>query len=183
MQNLKSFAFELYIESTRLLLCRRRHRLRCARAAGAVGVGGGCMTPPPPPKSASAAAAALLPRGRCSGRRAVAVPPTSAARLCRQGPSLATAWPWLTDAQWCRHIRQNIKHSCNPIPVCCCISIAILQPGGTHNFIGKGIYQVYTRYRMAFHMTGIYQINDRYMTNGIYLANTCHMTYLLASLS
>ena len=69
--NLKSFAFELYIESTRLLLCRRRrHRRRCARAAGAVCVGGGCVTPPSPPTSASAAAAAL-PRRRsgCSGRR------------------------------------------------------------------------------------------------------------------
>ena len=74
MPNLKSFAFGLYIESTRLSLRRRRHhRRRCARAAGAVGVGGGCVTPPPPPTSASAAAgaAAALPRRRsgCSGRR------------------------------------------------------------------------------------------------------------------
>ena len=36
----------------------------------------------------------------------------------------------------------NIKHPCNPIPVCCCVSIENLQPGGTHNFMGK----VYTRY-------------------------------------
>jgi hypothetical protein len=44
--NLKSFAFGLYIESTRLSLRRRRcHRRRCARAAAAVGVGGGCVTP------------------------------------------------------------------------------------------------------------------------------------------
>jgi hypothetical protein len=33
---------------------------------------------------------------------------------------------------------------------------------------------------MAFHMTGIYQVYDRYMTNGIYLVytSTCHMTML-----
>ncbi len=64
--NLKSFAFGLYIESTRLSL--RRLRRRCARSAAAVGVGGGCVTPPPPPTSASAAVAAL-PRRHCSGRR------------------------------------------------------------------------------------------------------------------
>jgi hypothetical protein len=28
-------------------------------------------------------------------------------------------------------------------------------------------------------MTGIYQVYDRYMTNGIYLVYTCHMTILL----
>ena len=39
-----------------------------------------------------------------------------------------------------------IKHPCNPIPVCCCISIAILLPGGAHNFFLKGIYPVYTQY-------------------------------------
>jgi hypothetical protein len=67
--NLKSFAFGLCIESTRLLLRRpRRHRRQCARPAASAGVGGGCVTPPPPPTSASAAAAAL-PRRRCSGRR------------------------------------------------------------------------------------------------------------------
>ena len=38
--------------------------------------------------------------------------------------------------------KKNIKHPCNPIPVYCCISIAILQLGGAHNFMGK----VYTRY-------------------------------------
>ena len=67
--NLKSFAFGLCIDSTRLSLCRpRRHRRRCARPAASAGVGGGCLTPPPPPTSASAAAAAL-PRRRCSARR------------------------------------------------------------------------------------------------------------------
>ncbi len=29
---------------------------------------------------------------------------------------------------------------------------------------------------MAFHMTGIYQVNDRYRTNVIYLVYTCHMS-------
>ena len=29
---------------------------------------------------------------------------------------------------------------------------------------------------MAFHMTGIYQVYDMYMTHGIYLVYTCHMT-------
>jgi hypothetical protein len=67
MPNLKSFAFGLYIRSTRLSL-RRRLRRRCARAAAAVGVGGGCVTPPPPPTSASAAVAAL-PCRHCSGHR------------------------------------------------------------------------------------------------------------------
>ncbi len=53
----------------------------------------------------------------------------------------------------------------------------------------KGIYQVYTRYIfsferyipgiMAFHMTGIYKVNDRYLTNVIYLVYTCHMKYVV----
>jgi hypothetical protein len=50
--------------------------------------------------------------------------------------------------------------------------------GRSAQFYGKGIYQVYTWYRMAFHMTGIYQVYDRYMTYGIYLVYTCHMTML-----
>jgi hypothetical protein len=48
--------------------------------------------------------------------------------------------------------------------------------GRRAQFHGKGIYQVYTRYRMAIHMTGIYQVYDMYMTYGIYLVYTCHMT-------
>ena len=137
--NLKSFAFGLCIESTRLSLRRpRRHRRRCARATAAVGVGGGCVTPPPPPTSASAAAAAL-PRRRCSGRRWRRFH----RRRRRDFAAGARVWPlprrpsgWLTDAQWHRrHILQNIKHPCNPIPVYCCISIKILQLGGAHNFI------------------------------------------------
>jgi hypothetical protein len=102
----------------------RRRRLRDPTTAAHVGVCGGGGSAPPPLQWASVAA----------------VPPTSAARLCRRGPSLATAWPsgWppVTDAQWHRrHILQNIKHPCNPVPVCCRISIAISQPGGAHNFI------------------------------------------------
>jgi len=31
----------------------------------------------------------------------------------------------------------NIKRPCNPKPVCCCIAIQILQPGGAHYFMGK----------------------------------------------
>jgi hypothetical protein len=99
----------------------RRRRLCDPTTAAHVGVCGGGGSAPPPLQWASV----------------VEVPPTrtSAARLCRRGPSLATAWPWLTDAQWHRHILQNIKHPCNPIPVCSCSSIAIQQPGGAHNFI------------------------------------------------
>ena len=97
----------------------RRWRLRDPTTAAHVGVCGGGGSAPLPLPWASVAA----------------VPPTSAARLCRQGPSLATALPWLTDAQWHRHILQIIKDPCNPIPVCCCISNPILQPGGAHNFI------------------------------------------------
>jgi hypothetical protein len=124
----------------------RRRRLRDPTTAAHVGVCGGGGSAPPPLQWASVAA----------------VPPTKAARLCRRGPSLATARPsgWLTDAQWHhRHILQNIKHPCNPIPVYCCISIAILQPGGAHNFMGK----VYTRY-----IPGIeWHFYDRYIP-GIY---------------
>jgi hypothetical protein len=138
--NLKSFAFGLYIESTRLSRRRRRRRRRrCARAAAAVGVGGGCVSARDPTTAAHVSV--------CGGggsappplqwASVAVVPPTSAARLCRRGPSLATqaAWPWLTDALWHCYILQNIKHPCNPVLVCCCISIAILQPSGAHNFI------------------------------------------------
>jgi hypothetical protein len=135
--NLKSFAFGLCIESTRFSLHRpRRHRRRCARPAAAVGVtvGRGCVTPPPPPTSASAAAAAL-PRRRCSGRRWRRFHRRRRRDFAAGAPaSLATARPsesgWLTDAQWHRrHILQNIKHPCNPIPVYCCISIIWYIPG------------------------------------------------------
>ncbi len=50
--------------------------------------------------------------------------------------------------------------------------------GRSAQFHGKGIFQVYTRYRMAFRMTGIYQVYAMYMTTGIYMVYTCHMTIL-----
>ena len=92
--------------------------------SSAAGNGGGATAPPPPPP-ATAAAAAAGPRS-CVHRD--------------QGPCLDPG-PVGARAGDCL-VALNIKHPCNPIPVCCCIAIRILQPGGAHNFMGK----VYTRY-------------------------------------
>ena len=161
---LKSFAFGPYIESTRRSLRRRRRsddggtsnqkttsspgrprrggsakkapapkpKAKCGAAApdagGAVAVssaagnGGGATAPPPPPP---ATAAAAMPRS-CVHRD--------------QGPCLDPG-PVGAQAGGCL-VALNIKHPCNPKPVCCCIAIQILQPGRAHNFMGK----VYTRY-------------------------------------
>jgi hypothetical protein len=140
MQNLKSFAFGLYIESTRLSLRRlRRHRRRCARAAAAVGVGGDRVTPPPPPTSASAAAAAL-PRSRCSGRRWRRFH----RRRRRDFAAGAQVWP----LRHCPALRLVDGCPVAPLQSNTCVLLhcnrkfEILQPGGAHNFMGK----VYTRY-------------------------------------
>jgi hypothetical protein len=96
----------------------------------AAGNGGGATvtaSPPPPP----ATAAAAMPRS-CVHRD--------------QGPCLPVdPGPVGARAGGCLVVL-NIKHPCNPIPVCCCIAIEleILQPGGArHNFMGK----VHTRAR------------------------------------
>jgi hypothetical protein len=79
-------------------------------AAVGNGDGGGGATTPPPPTS--------VPRS-CVHRDQVP---------CQnRGPEGARAGGCL--------VALNIKHPCNPIPVCCCNSIANLLPGGAHNFI------------------------------------------------
>ena len=88
----------------------------------AAGNGGGATAPPPPPP---ATAAVAMPRS-CVHRD--------------QGPCLDPG-PVGAQAGGCL-VALNIKRPCNPKPVCCCIAIQILQPGGAHNFMEK----VYTRY-------------------------------------
>jgi hypothetical protein len=91
-------------------------------AAVGNGDGGGGATTPPPPTS--------VPQS-CVHRDLV---PCQDQVQCRNpGPEGALARGCL--------VALNIKHPCNPIPVCCCNSISILLPGGAHNFVLK----VYTR--------------------------------------
>jgi hypothetical protein len=143
----------------------RRRRLRDPTTGAHVGVCGGGGSAPPPLQWASVAA----------------VPPTLAARLCRRGPSLATAL-----ADGCPVAPPHSAEHQTPLPSNTCVLLHFNRnsaAGRSAQFHLKGIYQVYTRYRMAFHdryMTNvIYLVNDRYMTNIIYLVYTCHMIYVV----
>jgi hypothetical protein len=148
------------LEVIRIWTLHRVYMTVASSSSGVVG-GGGAPAPPrqwaprrqrrlrdPTTASASAASAALPRRRRCCSGRQWRVPPTSAAQLCCWGPSLATAWPWLTDhhhplipsgtATFCRILNTlAIHYLCHGAAAL--ISIAILQPGpgrgGAHNFI------------------------------------------------
>ena len=164
---LKSFAFGPYIESTRLSLRRRRRsddggtssrrRLRVLAGPGEEAAPRRPLLPnrkPRPPKSGAAApdagGAVAVSSAAGNGGGATAPPPpppaTAAAAMPRscvdrdQGPCLNPGPVGARDGGCL--VALNIKHPCNPKPVCCCLAIQILQPGGAHNFMGK----VYTRY-------------------------------------
>ena len=159
---LKSFAFGPYIESTRLSLRRRRRSddggtssQKTTSSPGRPRRGGSAKkAPAPKPKAKSGAAApdaggavaVFSAAGNGGGATAPPPPPpaTAAAAMPRscvhQGPCLDPGPVGARDGGCL--VALNIKHPCNPKPVCCCIAIQILQPGGAHNFMGK----VYTRY-------------------------------------
>ncbi len=145
MPNLKSFAFGLYIESTRLShrRRRRRRRRRCARAAAAVGVGGGCVTPPPPPTSASAEAAAPAATavgvggGGSTDVGGATLPPGPESGHCL---ALADVCP-VAPPHYAEHLTPLQSNTC-VLPHFNCNFAA----GWSTQFHLKGIYQVYTRY-------------------------------------
>jgi hypothetical protein len=57
----------------------------------------------------------------------------------------------------------NIKHPCNPKPVCRCIAIALMLQDGSHDFNLAGINLVYSRFRPGVDSQSIFLVYPGYI--------------------